>query len=298
MTLGRAQLSDPRPLRRSSTQPPSRRSIDQSLTRTPDIGRKPLPTISSQPGLPHTPSRVRVRTAINAPPPWSQPNVSVKHERAGSPAVRIAFMRRPVTAPAAPLPSRGAFRPVLTEQQKWRFKPGAQSLMHEFPLLSDALASKAAGCRAKHLLRQGYDVSTLRQAGYSAEELKNEVFPPPPSHVLCLVYHQRLHHCIIIITACALSLQDFTAEELRSAGYTLSELRWAFAGGGGLHQLVLAGYSTTELREVRCSARKLCPHAHVAQCPRFARVVRWGFPSVYSKGKGTQLNSCARAAST
>ena len=211
MTLGRAQLSDLRPLRRSSTQPPSRRSIDQSLTRTPGIGRKPraLPTISSQPGLPHTPSRVRVRTAINAPPPWSQPNVSVKHERAGSPAVRIAFMRRPVTAPAAPglfdlqarpnpAPSPGAYRAVLTEQQKWRFKPGAQSVMHEFPLLSDALASKAAGFRAKHLLRQGYDVSTLRQAGYSAEELKYEVFPPPPSHVLRLVYHQHLHHCIII----------------------------------------------------------------------------------------------------
>ena len=103
-----------------------------------------------------------------------------------------------MTAPAAPLPSPGAFRAILTEQQKWRFKPGAQSLMREFPLLSDASASKAAGCRAKHLLRQGYDVSTLRQAGYSAEELKNEVFPPPPSHALCLVYHQRLHHRIII----------------------------------------------------------------------------------------------------
>ena len=198
MALGRAQLSNPRLLRRSSTQPPSRRSLDQSLTRTADIGRKPraLPAISSQPGLPHTPSRVRLRTAINAPPPWSQPNVSVKHERAGSPAVRVTF-RRPVTAPAAPLPSPGPRRAFLTEQQKWRFRGGEaqlNSLMHEFPLLSYALASKAAGCRAKHLLMQGHDVSTLRQAGYSAEGLKNEVFPPPPSHAhangLCLVHNQ------------------------------------------------------------------------------------------------------------
>ena len=207
LTLGRAQLSDPRPLRRSSTQPPSRRSIalDQRLTRTPDIGRKPraLPAIASQPSLPHTPSRVRLRTAINAPPPWSQPNVSIKHERAGSPTLRIAFMRRPETAPAAPLPSPGAYehRAVLTEQQKWRFKDGdskagAQSLMHEFPLLSEALALKAAGCRVRQLLMRGYDVSTLRQAGYSAEEFKNEVSPPPPSHVLCVAHHQRLHHLL------------------------------------------------------------------------------------------------------
>ena len=186
MALGRPHLSDPRPLRRSCTQPPSRRSIDPPLTRTPgSSSRKPraLPSISSQPSLPHAPSRVRPRTAINAPPP--QPlNVSVKHDScAGSAAVRVAFKRRPVTAPAAPLPSPGAPRAVLTEQQKWRFtsRAAAHSLMREFPLLSDALASKAAGCRAKHLLKQGYDAGTLRQAGYSAEELKSEVLPPPAS---------------------------------------------------------------------------------------------------------------------
>ena len=186
MALSRPQLNDPRPLRRRCTQPPSRRSIDPPLTRTPDSGsRKPraLPSISSQPSLPHAPSRVRPRTAINAPPPWSQPlNVSVKHDSCAA-AVRVAFTRRPVTAPAAPLPSPGAPRAVLTDQQKWRFtsRAAARSLMREFPLLSDALASKAAGCRAKHLLKQGCDVGTLRQAGYSAEELKNEVFPPPAS---------------------------------------------------------------------------------------------------------------------
>lgn len=75
---------------------------------------------------------------------------------------------------------------------------------------------------------------------------------PPPASPL---HHTAPPPPTSIITACSLSLQDFTAEELRSAGYTLSELRWAFAGGGGLHQLVLAGYSTTELREARRSAR-------------------------------------------
>ena len=220
--IGR-QLSDPRPLRRTAllSRDLCRKLTAQHkslLTRTlpaPDSHRKQsgLPAISSQPGLPHTASRMRPRTAINAPPRSSQSNISVQHEHAGGPAVRVAlFMKDPVTAPATPMPSPGAStgqphskdhmqrlawpgapRTVLTEQQKWRFsgRTGTQTLMHEFPLLSDVLAFKAEGYQVRHLLKKGYDVSTLRQAGYSAQELKREVFPPPPSHILRLVHPKR-----------------------------------------------------------------------------------------------------------
>lgn len=99
--------------------------------------------------------------------------------------------------------------------------------------------------------------------------------PPPPAST--------------IITACSLSLQDFTAEELRSAGYTLSELRWAFAGGGGLHQLVLAGYSTTELREARRSARMPTARRSCRPMPPLCSYGQVGFPIGVFKGEGYSI---------
>ena len=110
--------------------------------------------------------------------------------------------------------------------------------------------------------------------------------PPLHHHPLFVIASSTCHllHPRFIITACALSLQDFSAEELRSAGYTLSELRWAFAGGGGLHQLVLAGYSTTELREVRCAAHML--NSCRPMPPPFRSCAQVGFPIGVFKGEG------------
>ena len=87
----------------------------------------------------------------------------------------------------------------------------------------------------------------------------------------------------------SLSLQDITAEELRSAGYTLSELRWAFAGGGGLHQLVLAGYSTTELREARRSARMPTARRSCRPMPPRCSCGQVGFPIGVFKGEGYSI---------
>ena len=325
LRLGR-QPGDPRPPSRCTSSRSGARPLTAQASllsgslpppAPPRMVHKPrtLPTIPcSQPNIAR---RVRPRTAINAPPRWSPQNVSIQHGR--EPIVRLAFVKRPMTAPAAPRLSPATFSTALGEQKKWasssRSDGSFGNLVQSPPLREDVelsvalrVSDQAEVIVAVHFAAGGPnelvvadaevterkneksskskldEARELKAAGYQAKHLHKRGFDVGTLQQAGF-------------SAKVLKEQGFQAGELRSAGFTLADLRWLYCRSGGIGQLMSAGYSTTELREVRCPARTTQrTELHATPCP--CVVVRRASQLTYSRRRGSRRSSCTRAAST